>query len=74
LIKPVLASRSAVFQKCLGEIDEFAHADGDSGLGGLAGGDQRLIFCFEIGVEAECNASRQMHSIRRSDLFGLGPR
>jgi hypothetical protein len=32
--------------------DEFSHDGGDGDFGGFSGGDELLVLCFEVGIEA----------------------
>jgi hypothetical protein len=53
-----------VLEEGVGEDDEFAHDGSYGDLGGHSGGDERLVFGLETGVEADRDEGR--HGTARS--------
>jgi hypothetical protein len=47
-----LLPAAVCFEQGVGGDDEFAHDGGDGDLGWFSGGDELLVLCFEVWVEA----------------------
>ena len=55
-----------VLEEGVGDDDEFAYDGGYGDLGGLSGGDERLVFGLETGVAADRDVGRHVEDLAQA--------